>query len=142
MSIFKIRILLLKLFIIVIPFYEVSVVLPQLRLPVFIFFIYMIIAIPTLQNHYAIKRIIKPTVILFTIYGLILVMSLINYVPGIQGGSSFLRQFPVFIFIYVFISNELILGKINMKQIMQLFILGTFLFVSFCNLPLTSYIHN
>jgi hypothetical protein len=124
-----IRIFLLKLMILSIPFGGIKIYFPQLNLPTFLFFLYLIFSIQLLFKGQGYTHLDKPVVFLLIIYCIIFAVSFINFVPNYEGGYSFLRQFPIFITLFHFVSKDLINEKISPDTIMRWFVAGMVILV-------------
>lgn len=118
----KIRVFLVSLIIITIPLGSIKVIWPQLNLPTFLFFLYLVVFIFRTPTDFHNKNVLKQFLLLLLIYALIFSISFLNFVKGYPGGYSFLRQLPIYIFYFYFISNEIITGNIKPQQYMQWFI--------------------
>jgi O-antigen ligase len=120
----NLRIRLLKLLIMSIPFDTISIIIPQLRLPVLIFFLYLFISIITWDKQFNFSSTIKPLLLIILLYSLIFLVSYQNVTNSTGAGKSFLNQFIIFIFLFYFISTELINLNIGFDQVMKWYITG------------------
>src|SRR5690606_33589233 len=113
----NLRLFFLKLMIISLPLGAIKIYFPQLNLPTFLFFIYLIAAIPVLGKKFNLTYTKKPVVILTLMYIFIFIISFIYFIPGNENGFSVLRQFPIFILFFHFVSKELINGSVTVYQL-------------------------
>lgn len=119
----------LKLLILSIPFNELSVILPQIRVPTFIFFLYLLVAIGSFR-YSDVKYIKKPLLTILLLYCVIALSSYLKFVPGYNFGFSFLRQFAIYIVFFYFITIEFINGTLKLNEILKFYNTGIYLFLS------------
>ncbi|WP_294819447.1 O-antigen ligase family protein [uncultured Flavobacterium sp.] len=120
---------LLRLLIMSIPFNEIAVVLPQVRVPTFVFFLYLIVAVPAFKHSYA-KYIKVPLRALIFLYLALFITSYLNFFPGYNFGGSFLRQLVIYILFFYFITIEFIKGTLTFAEILKAYNNGLFIFLA------------
>ncbi|RZJ76716.1 MAG: O-antigen ligase domain-containing protein [Flavobacterium sp.] len=126
----KAKNLFLRLLIFSIPFNELSVIIPQIRVPTFIFFFYLLTAIGDMKFT-DMRLIKKPFYPLLLLYITIFLSSFLNFVPGYNFGSSYLRQFVIYIIFFYFITIEFTRGTIGIKDGLKMYNYGVYFFLSF-----------
>lgn len=123
------RIFLIKLVLISLPFGSIKIIWPQLNLPTFIFFLYLVLFTFTKVKSFHYKPIFKQFIIISSLYILILVVSLMNITPY-EGGFSILRQMPIYLVLFYFISNEIFYRNISRNEFMQSYVLGVMILIT------------
>ncbi|RZJ76851.1 MAG: O-antigen ligase domain-containing protein [Flavobacterium sp.] len=112
-----------------IPFNELSVVLPQIRVPTFIFILYLLATFASFKYR-DFKYVKKPFYMILLMYIVIFVSSYIRFVPGYNFGFSFLRQFVIYIVFFYFITIEFIRGTLTINETLKYYNSGVYIFLS------------
>lgn len=121
---FRLRQLLLKAFILSIPFNNLGSPIPLLSLSLFILLLYFIISAPNLIKRTTFNIIQKPLTYLIILYFLILATSLINFIPDTRYSMTSLRHIPMYIVVTYIFSDAIIKGLLSLKTILIYYIAG------------------
>jgi O-antigen ligase len=123
---------LLKIAIFSMPFSDLGSPIPLVNLTLFILLIYVMVLAPSLLKRNTFNEVKKPLSLLIILYLLILVISIINFVPYTRVSMSFIRQFPLYIMVVYILSDAMIKGNLSLRVILIYYIAGfTFMSILF-----------
>lgn len=106
------------------PLGYIKIFFPQLNLPTFLFLIYLIISLPHVNKKFNLSHIKKPVLLITSVYILSLIVSIIYFIPQYESGMSTLRQFPIYILFFHFVSKEIINKSITELDIIIWYLTG------------------
>lgn len=121
------RIKILQLMIISIPFAYFKIYYDQLNLPFFLFFLYGILSSKTIFEDILFRKYKTGLYLLAALYLLIISVSIFNYVPYVYGGYSILRQLLIVIPFFYLVSMDIINENLKYYELMKWYITGVIL---------------